>query len=131
MNNPLHPLPDDAMYRRTAFARPYRGLRKEPRVRSETECLQAAFATLGRTPSGRKILLRIVGERHHNDSGSIRVSCRRCRRGSVIDFFRIKGLVYMAVSLHGNQLAYSASARMVALAVQYKVDGLGRLRTDE
>ena len=37
----------------------------------------------------------------------------------------------MAVAVDGNQLAHPAAARMIALAVQNKVDGLGRLRTDE
>ena len=37
----------------------------------------------------------------------------------------------MAVAVDGNQLAHPASARMIALAVQNKVDGFRRLRTHE
>jgi hypothetical protein len=37
----------------------------------------------------------------------------------------------MAITRHANQLAHPASARMIALAVQNKVDGFSRLRTDE
>ena len=131
LNNPLRPLPDDAIYRQTAFTCPHQGLRKESQVRSETECLHAICAMLRRTPSGRKIRLRVWGEQHHNDSVSIRVSCRRCCRVSAIEFLCLEGLVRMAVALHANQFAYPASARMIALAIQNKVDGLGRLRTDE
>ena len=126
LNNPLHPLPDDARYQRIAFTRPHQGLRIEPQVRSETEWLQAGSAMLRRTPSGRKILLRVVGEKHHNDSCSIRVSCRR-GRVSTIDFLGLEGLLRMAVACHANQFAHPASARMIALAVQNKVDGFSRL----
>ena len=37
----------------------------------------------------------------------------------------------MAVAGDGNQLAHPAPARMIALAIENKVDGLCRLRTDE
>ncbi len=119
------------MYRQIWFTHSRQGSRKEPQVSAATACLRAACTMLRRTPSGRKIRLRVVGEKHHNDSGSIHISCRRCRRGSAIDFLGLEGLIRMAVAFHGNQLAYSASARMIALAIQYKVDGLSRLRTNE
>ncbi len=48
-----------------------------------------------------------------------------------IDVLRLEGLLRMAVTLHGYQLAYPASARMIALAIQNEVDGFRRLRTNE
>ena len=74
---------------------------------------------------------------HHAQKGSscryapIRVSavssCRVCRGGGAIDVLRLEGLIRMAVACHANQLAHPASACMIALAVQNKVDGFCRL----
>ena|SRR5579872_1657083 len=86
---------------------------------------------LRRTPSGRMTWLRFVGVKPHNDSDPIRISCSRFRRGSVVDFLRLEGLIRMAVAVHANQLSDPAPARMIALAIQNKVDGLGCLGTNE
>ena len=56
-----------------------------------------------------------------------RLNLRRRRGGSPVDFLCLEGLVRMAVSLHGDQLAYPASARGIALAVENKIHCLSGL----
>ena len=72
---------------------------------------------------------------HRSDLGfgfgfSSSVACRS-GVGSTIDLLGLEALLRMAVALHGNQLAHSAPARGIALAIENKVDGLAGLRTDE
>src|SRR6185312_15053480 len=52
-------------------------------------------------------------------------------RGSTIDLLRLEAAVLMAVAGNRNQLSHPAAARMIAFAIENKVDGLGRLRTNE
>jgi hypothetical protein len=113
------------------FTVPAQWVAKKPQVHPEMACLPATAVMLKDTLRLPTIRYRIGGVKQHKKSGSIRVSCNGCRSGSTIDFLGLEGLVRMAVTLHGNQLAYPASARMIALAVQNKVDCLSRLRTDE
>ena len=49
----------------------------------------------------------------------------------MIDFLGLEGLVRVAIAQHANQLAHTAPARGIALAVEDEIDGLGRFGTDE
>src|SRR5579884_2031898 len=52
-------------------------------------------------------------------------------RRSTIDLLRLEAAVLMAVAGNGNQLSHPAAARMIAFAIENKVNSLGRLRTNE
>ena len=56
-----------------------------------------------------------------------RCNLRRHSGGSPVDFLRHEALVRVAVSTHGDQLAYPASARGIAFAVENKIHGLSCL----
>ena len=56
-----------------------------------------------------------------------RCNLRRHSGGSPVDFLRHEALVRVAVSTHGDQLAYPASACGIALAVENKIDCLSGL----
>jgi hypothetical protein len=66
-----------------------------------------------------------------DDASAIHPLTSHNSNGRTIDFLGLEGLICMAIALHGNQLAHPASARMIALAVQNKVDGFRCLRTNE
>ena len=76
-------------------------------------------------------MLKKVLHAGRSNSGFILNSCRACRGGGSIDVLSLEGLLRMAVALDRNQLAYPASARMIALTIQNEVNGFRRLRTDE
>ena len=56
-----------------------------------------------------------------------RCNLRRHSGGSPVDFLRHEALVRVAVSTHGDQLAYPASARGIAFAVENKIHCLSGL----
>jgi hypothetical protein len=56
-----------------------------------------------------------------------RCNLRRHSGGSPVDFLRHEALVRVAISTHGDQLAYPASARGIAFAVENKIHCLSGL----
>jgi hypothetical protein len=131
LNETVHPLLGDAFHRQSSRPLPAVSSRNETGFRlSKLACRPLGSAKLLLMLRGREIQVRIGRKTCHKDSDFILNSCRY-RAGRTIDFLCLEGLIRMAVTLHANQLAYTASARMIALAIQNKVNGLGRLRTDE